>query len=258
MIRYPAGVGERIRELATQKDNAGIAEVLNAEFGDFRTWTAEMVKNYKSNHHIRAGRRMTDPMKWSKWPSELLPFVRENTKGRTTAELRDLIREELGIDMTEKQVFYFKKNHRLPSGVDTRYPKGNVPWAKGRKMPAGSKHSCTEFKKGQMPHNYQPVGTVIINGDGYLVKKVEDPNKWEFLHRIVWEEHNGPILPGYGVTFLDGDKTNCDISNLRLITNAENGYINSRHLRSEDPEITETALLVAKLACTAKKRRKET
>lgn len=258
MIRYPQAVADRIRELATQKNNEEIAEVLNAEFGEYRTWTPEMVKNYKSNHKIRAGRRLADPMKWSKWPSALLPFVRENAEGRTTAELRVLIREQLGVDMTETQVFQFKKNHKITSGVDTRFQPGQASWIKGRKLPAGSKHSCTEFKKGNVPHNYLPVGSVITNGDGYLVKKVADPNKWEFLQRLVWEEHNGPIPPGYGVTFLDGDKTNCDISNLRLMTRAENGYINAKGLRSEDPELTETALLVAKLACTVRERSRTT
>ena len=49
------------------------------------------------------------------------------------------------------------------------------------------------------------------------------------------------------ITFIDGDKLNIQISNLRLITKAENAIINNKGLRGESPELFETGLLVAKL-----------
>lgn len=36
-------------------------------------------------------------------------------------------------------------------------------------------------------------------------------------HRLVWEEENGPIPPGFELHHVDHDKTNNDISNLQLV-----------------------------------------
>ena len=45
--------------------------------------------------------------------------------------------------------------------------------------------------------------------------------KTVYLHHVVWEQHHGPIPPGHKLAFRDGDHTNCDISNLELLTNSE-------------------------------------
>lgn len=63
---------------------------------------------------------------------------------------------------------------------------------------------------------------------------------------------------GKMVSFLDGNKDNCDIVNLVLIDNAENLEMNRSRLRFADPERTKTGVLVAKARVTVrqKKRRK--
>ena len=60
------------------------------------------------------------------------------------------------------------------------------------------------------------------------------------------------------VSFLDGNKDNCDIENLVLNDNAENLEMNRSRLRFTDPERTKTGVLVAKTRETGrqKKRRK--
>ena len=40
-------------------------------------------------------------------------------------------------------------------------------------------------------------------------------------HRFVWESHYGAIPKGYNVQFKDGNRQNCDISNLYLISRQE-------------------------------------
>lgn len=40
-------------------------------------------------------------------------------------------------------------------------------------------------------------------------------------HNIVWEEHNGEIPIGMQIHHIDGNKTNNDISNLKLVTPLE-------------------------------------
>ena len=77
-----------------------------------------------------------------------------------------------------------------------------------------------------------------------------------FVHRKVWEEHNGPILPGHKIIFLDGNKDNCDISNLAMVDNAEALEMYRRNLRTDDTELTRTGLAVAKINIAARKRKR--
>lgn len=68
-----------------------------------------------------------------------------------------------------------------------------------------------------MPHNYQPVGTIVVT-KGYKKIKLADPRTWEYLHRKIWTDHHGEIPDGYAVVFKDADPLNCDISNLEMIS----------------------------------------
>jgi len=58
--------------------------------------------------------------------------------------------------------------------------------------------------------------------NGYYKLDVEGKKK--YLHRVIWEEANGQIPDGMVVDHVDGDKTNNDLSNLRLATYSQNGH----------------------------------
>lgn len=104
-------------------------------------------------------------------------------------------------------------------GKSTRFAKGNVPWANGKKgIRLGQD---TEFKPGNRPHNHQPVGTIVTSSDGYLKRKIAEPKTWEFIHRRIWEGAHGPIPVGMLVHFKDNNKLNCALENLELLTRAE-------------------------------------
>lgn len=59
------------------------------------------------------------------------------------------------------------------------------------------------------------------------------------------------------ITFLDGNKENCDIGNLALIDNDINLEMQRRNLRSQCAEITKTGIKVAELAQAVRNRKKE-
>lgn len=106
------------------------------------------------------------------------------------------------------------------------FKKGLIPWNKGMK---GLRFSpATEFKKGNIPQTYVPVGTVTLrdqhNGSPrkQAFIKVGEPNVWKSRALIVWEEYNGPLEKGLLLYHADNDSLNDDIGNLEAITRAEN------------------------------------
>jgi hypothetical protein len=65
------------------------------------------------------------------------------------------------------------------------------------------------------------VGTVVMFRTGYLYIKKDD-RKWVLLHHENWhKEHGYYPKRGHVLIFKDGDRSNADISNLQLLTNAE-------------------------------------
>ena len=77
------------------------------------------------------------------------------------------------------------------------------------------------FKQGSIPHNKKPIGTEVINGDGYIMVKVANPDKWQLKHRIVWEKVHGEIPEGYNIQFKNRNRLDCRLENLYLISKAE-------------------------------------
>lgn len=113
-------------------------------------------------------------------------------------------------------------------GRATRFQKGRTPFQKGKKIeewmsPEGIANSVKgRFKKGRPSQNIRPVGSERVNIDGYIEIKIAEPSKWRQKQRVVWEAEHGPVPDGYIVSFIDGNKQNCAIRNLRLITKADN------------------------------------
>jgi len=111
-------------------------------------------------------------------------------------------------------------------GKAFRFQKGHVPPNKGQRSPgfAPGRMGESQFRKGDKPFNWKPVGSERLM-DGYRQRKVTDtgypPRDWQPVHRLLWEEANGPIPPGYVLIFADGDRSNIILSNLCLISRAD-------------------------------------
>ena len=122
-----------------------------------------------------------------------------------------------------------------------------------------AKCQATMFHKGDIPANHMEVGEYTHTTDGYLIRKVQEKGtqreRFEYVHRKVWEEHNGPIPDGKMVSFLDGNKDNCDIDNLVLLDNKENLEMNRSNLRFSNAEFTKVGVTVAKLKVAARQRK---
>ena len=66
-------------------------------------------------------------------------------------------------------------------------------------------------------------------------------------HRKVWEDNFGSIPKGYSIVFLDGDKTNYDISNLACLSKNEIARMNQNHLFTSNADLTKSGIGLTKL-----------
>lgn len=118
-------------------------------------------------------------------------------------------------------------------GIDKngKFLRNAVPWNKGIKFEAGGKSELTRFKPGRVPPNHRPVGSIRIDKDGYTQIKVDEgKNKFRLLHREIWKQHHGSYpARGTAIKFKDGNKANCSIDNLEIISRAELMRQNSMH-----------------------------
>ena len=197
-----------------------------------------------------------------KYTQEEHDFLRSFIPGHTYKEIIEAYNKRFSEPITLTRVKGYMGYHKINNGLTGRFKKGHVPANKGTHPPTKGRMAETQFKNGHLPHNTKPIGYERISKDGYIEVKVRmrpsSPlcnDNFVAKHRLIWEEAHGPIPEGCKVTFLDGDKRNFDLSNLALVTTAENAYIQSAGLRSENPELTETGILIAKAALLTKKRK---
>jgi hypothetical protein len=121
-------------------------------------------------------------------------------------------------------------------GEGHRYKKGNVPANKGMKRPgwAPGRMADTQFQRGHRPQTWERVGTEVVTYDGYRRLKVRDDlrparRNWEYVHVRTWVAAHGPVPPHHAIVFRDGDRMNCTLQNLELVSRVELMRHNSIH-----------------------------
>ena len=179
-----------------------------------------------------------------KYSKKELDYLRKIIKGKSRNEVFELFNKKFE-PIKFSQFLSLLSNHKITNGISATFKKGNVPANKGTK--GMSKANITSFKKGQLAHNTAEIGKEVVTSDGYLKIKVAPPNKWKYKHRLVWEQANGKVSKGTQIMFLDGDKLNCSIENLALVTMSEKLILNKRKLIHTNADLTSTGLNIAKL-----------
>lgn len=261
---YPPEVHEFVKEWAPKLRDPELAEACNEALGT--EFTASKMKTFRGNHGYRSGRKQwTKEEYWryqNRYPKGMYEFIRDNSWGVSSKDMAEMVNEKFGTSFSPTMMKQFRQRHGIKSGVKGWFQKGHAPGNKGKHLEdyitdperledVRRRISPTQFKKGQRPANEMPVGTVVVNSNGYKLRKKQMEGtlweRWEFLHRAVWEEHNGPIPEGMAITFKDSDRTNCDIDNLMLVTKGENAALTRLGWRFDDPDLTTAALGVIRL-----------
>lgn len=201
-----------------------------------------------------------------KYTEEEHKFLQSFIPGHTYKEIVAEYNKRFSEPITETRVKGYMANHKINNGLTGRFKKGHIPANKGTHPPTVGRMAETQFKKGGLPNNTKPIGYERVTKDGYIEVKIKmrpsNPScndNFKLKHRLVWEEARGPIPKGCKIIFLDGNRQNCVLENLALITNAEHLQMTRQGLRSEIPQITETGILIARTGVatqSAKKKRR--
>ena len=250
--RYPLEVIQFIKDNASADlTRREMREMVNEKFGC--ELSAETIKGFyfrnklPFNPKYRHNRILTDEQ--AKCMITLIP-------GRMAAEVAEIMNEKYGLSLTPAQIRGWKKNHKVPGGYSTRFRPGVQAWNKGKKWQdfmteEGMKNSRKYlFSAGNVPKNRKELGAVYERSDGYLWIKVQDGHlnkNWKQLHRYLWELENGPIPDGHMLIFLDGNRYNCNLDNLSLVTNGELAVINQKFGMTHDKEVNEAIVAASRL-----------
>lgn len=192
--------------------------------------------------------------------------INDHIKQRYPHEPTDLIARDLNISIRQvynraysmglKKTDEYIRTHQpewadlKERGKNTRFKKGDTPHNKGVPMSSDvyERVKPTMFKKGGKPHNTQPVGTIHFRTDKvgrtYAYIKIKDSD-WRLMHRVVWEQHNGPIPPCHIIRFKDGNTMNWDIDNLEMFHQSGNMELNT--IQRFPAELQEVIKLKSKL-----------
>lgn len=236
-----------------------LCDAVNQTFGT--SFTYDQIKGYvyrnglKFIRNVRHNILLTD---------EQAEYLAEVVPGRSSEEAAEMLNERFGLQITKYQVRGWKKNHKIPSGYDTRWRSGRPSWNKGKKGLHGS--NAGTFKKGHVSFNKLPIGSIAKRKSGsslsyWFIKTRDDAvpeqKNWQMYHKYLWEQANGPVPEGYVVIFLDGDRDNCQLSNLQLVPRTIHGIASTQIGYSTDPDVNQAVLKTAELIHSYAERERE-
>jgi hypothetical protein len=174
-------------------------------------------------------------------------------------------------DATPAKLHSLRKRMGWKTGRTGHFEKGQISHNKGKRCPPGrgGRHPnarATQFKKGQTPHTYRGPGHESIDEDGYVWIIVDQTNPWTgaattrvHKHRWLWEQANGLVPEGMVLKCLDGNKSNSEPSNWKLVPMGLLPRLNGKSGRNYDQapaELKATIMAVAQLEHAARSRRK--
>ena len=200
-----------------------------------------------------------------KWSEKEEQWLTKNVKGLTLKELAKRYNKKFNMHLSESAIANRKNKLNLHSGLTGgQFQKGQIPWNKGKTwdeyMPKESQENSrkTTFKKGSIPPNHREIGSERLDSDGYILVKIQDGkghNNWTLKHRLVWQSMYGNIPKGYKIMFADGNKQNCDIKNLILVSDAEELIMNQNKFVKDNADLTKVGLNIARIIDRVNKRK---
>ena len=181
----------------------------------------------------------------------------------SASEMSKGINDEFSLSTSPDEIKGWRARTKNPRPTPSRFQKGHTPFSKGKKWDeymspeSQARSRMTTFKKGDTPHNTQPLGSISIMA-GYWVMKVSHTGnqhqKWKFLHRLLWEKEKGPIPKGMNVVFRNGDRNDIRMENLMLMDRKEMARYTP--MDDSEPEMQRFSEIVARVAAKVAEKMK--
>ena len=170
-----------------------------------------------------------------KWTETELEYLREIAKGKYISEIVELMSKKFNYSFRKTQIKSAMTKHKIKNGMKNKVPKGFEPWNKGLQI--GNSHI----------HNLKTIGDEYINSDGFVMIKLDNPARWVHKHRYIYEQAFGEIPKDKVLIFLDGDKQNLSLDNLKCISRKQLVKMNQNKLFFNNAELTEAGSELANL-----------
>ena len=156
------------------------------------------------------------------YSNDIYCFLFNNAKDYTIKELVKILKDKYAIDVENKKL----AQYCIKMGIQYKYEHPN------------KSHS----------NKPTPIGMIVRKTDGDMLKVKVGNHKWKYLQREIYEKHYGVILPrDRYVIFLNQNKRDFRIENLKVITRQESALMSKDDLFSTDSDITELSILNARL-----------
>lgn len=160
--------------------------------------------------------------RFHRYSDEVYEFLYENASSHTNKELRKLLKEKFDLDVSKQAISTLCKRNNLKC----KYENKNLS------------HSNKETH----------IGNITIKDGYYAIKTGKNVNQYEYLHRKIYEDYyNVKLSKDMCIIFLDGDRNNLDINNLRAIHKRSVNVLRNSKFYSNDAEITKMGCLMAEL-----------
>ena len=181
-----------------------------------------------------------------RWTEEEKAYLREIAPNRPTKEIHKMMNEKFEYQFTEVQVRGAMKRYKIHSGINTKFQVGHEPSNKGTK--GVMKANRRSYRTGHTPSNKKSIGSERKTAGKYTEVKVGEPDRWEFKHRVMYEQyHNVKLDKDKIVIFLNRDTTDFSKENLAVIDRKTQIYLNKEGLMTDDREVNKTSIKIAEL-----------
>ena len=156
------------------------------------------------------------------YSNDMYEFLQENASSHTIKELVKIIKDKFNIDIENKKL----AQYCIKMKIQYKYEKPK------------KSHSNIPTKN----------GTIITKTDGDYLKVKTGNHKWEYLQRKIYENYYNVKLPeDVYVVFLDQNRRNFNINNLKAISRRSSAIMSKDNLFSTEPRITKLGHLNSKL-----------
>lgn len=159
----------------------------------------------------------------------MISFLKDNADGIKRDELTDLFNQHFGTNQSVVAIRTICKKYDMPH-IKIGFPKGT------------SGYDNTKYKVGD---------ECFLAGEWRVIISMESKvpilKRSEYKKRIIWQNEYGEIPKNHCFIYLDGDKRNCTLDNLRLVPLMWMRILNQNGWLAGNREVTLAALEFCKL-----------